>query len=495
MRTWLGSPDSMMKVLRSYPVLALAGGALGGVALVLFLLESPFEIVDHTIGLRPLAEDLVAIAVAGLLTLAFAYIVYRGIRRFDRAGLAMVLVLVPILATLPILAVQVYRIEAEPPLEDHFGHPRGVPITNRASIQPVASDLEFPTSLSADSKGRLIVTEFRSGMIWLLEPDSEGLFNKRLFAEVPLPEGMVEEQGLWHARLDPSETYLYVSAIESLDRTPRSLPGEAGDTSQVVRFLYNGGEAGPMEVILPGLPAWEEHSGGALVFGPDSNLYLSVGDTRTSQLARVPHSLEGSILRFTPQGLIPNDNPTPWSPVYASGFRNPYGLAFHPETGILYATDNGPHCCDRLLRVKPGGFHGWPDYNQRPGDIDRMKKDPAVVAPLLETGLARNAFTQLWAYGGDRYGAEFKGNLFFGTFHDGALHRVVLSQDGSEMVSDEIVWGFSPPQSIVGVTAAADGYLYFTAANTIYRIDGFDSASGRGGAGLKISHYPQVQVA
>src|SRR4051812_8296667 len=71
----------------------------------------------------------------------------------------------------------------------------------------------------------------------------------------------------------------------------------------------------------------------------------------------------GAIMRVRPEG----------GPVelVAWGFRNPFGLTFGPD-GALYATDNmydvrGSRpvfgAGDLLWRVRPGAWHGWPDFH------------------------------------------------------------------------------------------------------------------------------------
>ena len=55
-----------------------------------------------------------------------------------------------------------------------------------------------------------------------------------------------------------------------------------------------------------------------------------------------------------------SDNPIPGSPVYAIGLRNVFGFAFQPNTGFLYATDNGPGGFDEVNRVEAGHNYGWP---------------------------------------------------------------------------------------------------------------------------------------
>ncbi len=183
------------------------------------------------------------------------------------------------------------------------------------------------------------------------------------------------------------------------------------------------------------------------------------------------------------------------TPAYAHGFRSPFGMAFHPLNGSLYLTDNGNSCCDRLIRVERGKYHDRLVFTRQAGaeekgeigaDPSLAQRDPNVVAPLTDSGLARTAPTKLLAYGGDRYGPAVKGNLFYGTFHDGALHRVVLSEDGRHVVLDEIVVSALSPgraqelgsPSILGIAATPDGTIYFSTLTGVFRITGFKGVGG-----------------
>ena len=140
---------------------------------------------------------------------------------------------------------------------------------------------------------------------------------------------------------------------------------------------------------------------------------------------------------------------------------------------MLFVTDNGPDCCDRLVRVESGKFHGWPLYGDHPQDLRLLKSDPAVVSGIYDTGWAHIAPTQLLAYDGERYGDEFRGNLFYGTFGTKAIHRVVLSNNARDVIKEEIVWESQQP--IIGLTATDEGYIYFVTTTEVFRIDGFDS--------------------
>ena len=469
-RALLDHQATTASVVISPRFLAPLVGALAGLALVVFLVVPPFDVIDRTIDLSRLAKDVITLAVAGLIALAVAALLYLGLHKLRGPLANSVLLVAPVGATLIFLGIQsiigddpltVRRFFEVEPLKVATGSNGGV-------VERVAAHLAFVTSLTSDSNGRILFTELQTGKVWVLEPEPDGSFEKRLFAEIPLPDGLGSEHGLWHAGLNRGETHLYVMAIESVN------PDEgAGDTSRIVRFPYNNGHAGPMELVYSGLPAASSHNGGALTFGPDGNLYVSVGDSNIETSARDPLTPGGSILRLTPEGQVPDDNPFPGSPVFGYGLRSPYGIVFHPDTGKMYATDNGPLCCDRFLLVEPGKYHGWPDYGSKPEELALAKANPSVVAPLFESGDAAIAPTQLIAYSGSRYGAEFAGNLFFGTFLNGDVHRVVLLRDGLEVVSDEVVMEFQNSRPIIAMAATPNGYIYFGTPQEIYRINSF----------------------
>ena len=131
------------------------------------------------------------------------------------------------------------------------------------------------------------------------------------------------------------------------------------------------------------------------------------------------------------------------------------------------------------MRVEPGQFHGWPLYGDHPQDLILLKSDPttvrgidpAVVHGIYDTGWAHIGPTQLIFYDGERYGDEFRGNLFYGTFGTKAIHRVVLSNNERDVVKEEIVWESKQP--IIGLTGTDDGYIYFVTTTEVFRIDGF----------------------
>ncbi len=238
--------------------------------------------------------------------------------------------------------------------------PLGLPET-------VAEHLEAPWSI-AFHEGTPLVSERDSARV--LELDADGAFREVAVIAGVVPRG---EGGL--LGLVAHEGFLYVSST-------------AGDGNRIERYELRGAPGslalGPAEAILDGIPAAGNHNGGRIAFGPDGMLYATAGDAGRPDAAQDPDSLAGKILRLTPEGGVPEDNPFPRSPVYSLGHRNPQGLAWAPD-GTLYASEFGQNTWDELNAIEAGGNYGWPEVEGiagADGFIDPVQQwAPADASP------------------------------------------------------------------------------------------------------------------
>ena len=124
-----------------------------------------------------------------------------------------------------------------------------------------------------------------------------------------------------------------------------------GIVNRVVRIREADGRGANQEIIFDDLPAAVNHNGGRLRFGPDGMLYIGAGDAYVPERAQDRSSPAGAILRLTPEGRVPDDNPWPGNPIWAMGLRNPNALAFRPSDGALFA---GAEVAELVARATVG---------------------------------------------------------------------------------------------------------------------------------------------
>ena len=150
----------------------------------------------------------------------------------------------------------------------------------------------------------------------------------------------------------------------------------ASDNRIVRMSLSDTYTLGPPQVILKGLGVANHHNGGRIAFGPDGMLYATVGDAGDTSHSQDLSSLNGKILRMTPTGDVPKNNPFPGSLVWSYGHRNPQGLAWDSH-GQLYAAEFGQDTWDEFNKIKAGANYGWPI-------VEGIAHDPRFVDPLVQ---------------------------------------------------------------------------------------------------------------
>lgn len=360
-----------------------------------------------------------------------------------------------------------------------YTHPDGVDVADEfARVEVLGRGILLTSSVAAAPDGRIFFGEFATGRIGVFTPQAGG-WSESTFArlEIPRPTGARRsyESGLWGVAVHPEEPWVYAMAAATFDVASDEIRG----TAQIVRFPDLDGVAGPMEVVLDGIPAGAIHNGGALLFGPDDTLWATVGDGGFEDPpAGGPHALPGTLLRLEADGAIPDDNPVPGSAVTAWGFRNIYGFDFDPD-GTIWATENGPWCCDRILKVEELRDHGWPRYGADLSDAEAMRSDPEVVAPVFDSGTSRISPTGLVWLPEGAYGQP-AGTILFATWHTAAIHRLRVDALGRVLAHD-IVFDMLPTRTpegslyafaggFSGLSLGPDGLVYFASLDAVGRI-------------------------
>lgn len=168
------------------------------------------------------------------------------------------------------------------------------------------------------------------------------------------------EGGLLGLAVHEGELFTYFTAQGENRVERRTIVGDAGGLS-----------LGPPTAVIDGIPAAGNHNGGRIAFGPDGMLYVTTGDAGDRDSAQDLDALSGKILRLTPAGGIPADNPFADSPVYTYGHRNPQGIAWDADGG-MYASEFGQDTWDELNVIEPGGNYGWPEVEGIADDTDSI---------------------------------------------------------------------------------------------------------------------------
>lgn len=311
------------------------------------------------------------------------------------------------------------------------------------------ADLYRPTGFAFDSQGRLFVTS-QDGNVYILQDEDQ---DHRADSRTTFATGYYFPLGV--AIHEPSGD-VYVSYQGAIT---------------VLNDVDGDGRADTERFLVQDLPV-DKHQNDNLEFGPDGWLYMGLGST--CDACDDPDPRSASILRFNIE--------TGESQVVATGMRNPFDLAFHPETGALFATDNGRDDLgmegpfEELNHIVQGGDYGYPNcWNEQ----DQPGCENTI--PPIAVFESHSSADGVDFYNGEEFPAEYRGNAFvsiFGSWLKGnvqtGIQRVVLTPNG-ETYSAEASWFIRFPTGVMPlpVLFGSDGALYVGdyVNDAIYRIN------------------------
>jgi glucose/arabinose dehydrogenase len=205
----------------------------------------------------------------------------------------------------------------------------------------VATSLDQPTGLLVLPDGTALVGERTTGRILQVQPQAGKpvVLVQTLAGTDPAGDG-----GLLDLALSP--TYSQDGLIYAYLTTATD--------NRVVHFAIGS----PPTTVIGGIPRGRTDNAGRIAFDATGALLVGTGDAGQPALAASPTSLAGKILRVDDVGQPLPDNPTPSSPIYATGFRTVDGLCVDAQNGARYAVSAGSP--DEINLVKPAGNYGWP---------------------------------------------------------------------------------------------------------------------------------------
>lgn len=325
-------------------------------------------------------------------------------------------------------------------------------------IETVASGLTNPWSLAFLPEGGALVTERPGRLQWLRRDGT-------LTEVVGVPEvAAVGQGGLLDIALSPGfakNDRVYFSFAE-----PRGIVN--GTAVAHARLVREGGGAKLDDVTVifrmePGRGGGF-HFGSRLVFAPDGNLFVTLGERNALQPAQDLSGHLGKVVRVAPDGSVPKSNPFVGKEgvqpeIWSYGHRNPQGAAIHPQSGKLWIVEHGARGGDEINIPAAGKNYGWPviSYGRHysGAKIGEGTQKEGLEQPVYywdpSIGPSGMAF-----YTGDAFPA-WKGNLFVGSLPMRHLQRLEL--DGEKIVKEERLL-IQLKERIRDVRQAPDGTLW-----------------------------------
>jgi aldose sugar dehydrogenase len=348
----------------------------------------------------------------------------------------------------------------------------------------ITKGLSHPWAMAFLPDGRMLVTE-RAGRVRLVR---NGAVDPQPVAGVP-PVAAGGLNGLMDIALHPrfaENRLVYLTYHQPIPGavTPAQPAAPAGRgrgaapafTLVLARGTWDGTQLTGMRVIFDtGVNA----SASRIVFGPDGMIYMSAGNATEGADAppQDPNDLRGKVLRLRDDGSVPPDNPFAGRPgyrpeIYTMGHRNQLGMAAHPETGEIWAAEQGPNGGDEINILKPGRNYGWPLVSDGRSYMGaRVSEHPTLANQPRLTDLEEPhvvwvpsiALSGLTFYTGDVF-PGWKRNVFVGGLRQGEVprtghvQRLEFNERWEEIRREPMLQSLQ--QRIRDIRQGPDGYLY-----------------------------------
>jgi aldose sugar dehydrogenase len=361
-------------------------------------------------------------------------------------------------------------------------------------VETVATGLALPTTMAFIGPNDILVLEKSKGTV-------QRIVNGQMLAEPLLRVNVsseVERGMLGIATSKDNQTgntnvFLYYTEAQ----------GGEPVASRLYRYeLANEKLVNPVLLLdLPAVPG-PRHNSGNILIGPDSNLYVSVGDldghVTLAQNVKGASGVDGSssILKITQDGQPVGQGTLGESGItkkyYAYGLRNSFGMDFDPVSGKLWDTENGASYGDEINFIEPGFNSGWlqiqgmaPDDFEFEDLINFQGKGNYSDPEFVWTDTVGP--TAIKFFGSDTFGNQNRNDIFVSDITQGNIYHFDLTGNRTNLIlngllADKVSNNSTENQDIIfgegfgGISdlevGPYDGYLYVVSLGhgSIYRI-------------------------
>jgi len=265
-----------------------------------------------------------------------------------------------------------------------------------------ADEVEGPRTMVYAPNGDLFVAQPRAGSVMILrDTNNDGAADSRMV----FAQGL---QGVYGIAFQNDHVYF-------------------GKNDSVVRVPYKSGDTrmqGTPEKLIT-LPTGG-HSTRNIIFSKDGKkLYVAVGSASNKNAGEDP--IRAAVSEYNPDGTGQR--------IFASGLRNPVGMAIQPETGAIWVSVNERDTLgddlvpDYITSIKDGGFYGWPySYIGSNYDPEHQGKMPDLVKRAIVPDVllpAHSAAVGVTFYTGTQFPERYRNGAFVGLH--GSWNRSKLS--------------------------------------------------------------------
>ncbi len=360
------------------------------------------------------------------------------------------------------------------------------PVAADYDAEYVVRGTDGATALAASEDGHVFYGEKNTGVIRVLV---DGALQAAAFADLPV--NYAHDRGILSIALAPDfEDNRRVYVLYSRSDTGGDTNVAEGILDNRIVYFNVAADGGPDivaaggEVFVASLPAGPlgVNPGGRIAFGTDGLLYVALGDFGQPELVQDDAHLHGKLLRYNPDGTIPDDNRVSGSPLYARGLRDPRGLVFDPLSESAFLIDRQADGRSEINVVSYNGNYGWPgvtgmnDTPEEQSFVDGVSAgdpgqgDPTYIDPTLVTSnnLTRDLTGMSFNVGG-RYGPDTLGDMFVGDSGNRRVVNLTLDATRGHVVSEE-EFAHRFPSAITDVLVTPAGTMYVATETDLFRI-------------------------